>query len=164
MEAPTIVRERKLRILDILAPGTLIVVVCFFESLPLGICVTFALALAFFAYFSHDGSLPQDQLPIVLEISSESLSIRRRWLHDVEIPWQEVEAIQLSRGAKGAVNLDIRVTEPERYLKRLGRLNLVMSRYHLSVRVSGLDLSPEKIALVIEDAQNVFLKKLSSQN
>lgn len=164
MDTPTIVRERKLAARDVLAPAALVVVACLFESLPLGVCVAFALALAFFAYMMHDGSLPRDQLPIVLEISSKSLFIRRRQLHEVEIPWEDVEAMQLSRGAKGAVNLDIRVTDPERYLTRFVRLNLAMSRYHLSVRVSGLDHSPEKIALAIEDAQKVFLRDLHEKN
>jgi len=163
LNAPTIIRERKLRIRDVWAPAALIVAACFFESLPLGVCVTIALALAFLIYGAHDGALPQDQLPIVLEVSTRGLSIRHRWPGDVEIPWQDVEAVRLSRGAKGAVNLDVRVTEPERYLKRLMRLNRVASKYHLSVRVSGLELPPEKIALAIEEARRSFLKGLPDQ-
>jgi len=164
LDVLTIVRERKLQAREVLPPIVLIVVACFFESLPLGICVTIALAIAFFGYMTHDGSLSPDQFPIVLEIGPQGLSIRRRWLHEVEIPWQDIEAMRLSRGGKGGVNLDIRVTEPERYLNRFVRLNLALSTYHLSVRVSGLDLSPERIASAIEDAQKAFRKNLSRQN
>lgn len=142
----------------------LVVVACFFESVPLGVCVTFALAIGVFAYTTHAGSSLADQFPIVLEIGPAGLFIRRRWLREVEIPWQDIEAMRLSRGRKGAINLDIRVADPERYLSRFTRLNLALSTYHLSVRVSGLDLSPERIALAIEDAQKVFLKSLLWQN
>lgn len=160
MDTPTIIRERKLRARDILLPVAMIVALCSLESLPLGICVVIAFAVAFFAYKAHDGSLPQEQLPVVLEISSSGLSIRHRWPGEVEIPWQDIEAMRLSRGAKGAVNLDISVTQPERYLKRFARLNRALSKYHLSVRVSGLELPPEKIASVIEEAFNANRKLL----
>jgi hypothetical protein len=158
LDLPTIVRERKLRVWEIFPPMALIVVACFSESPPLGVCVTLALAIAIFGYMTHDGSLPPDQFPIVLEIGPEGLSIRHRWLHEVEISWQEIESVRLSRGRRGKIYLDIKVTEPERYLNRFMRLNLVLSTYHLSVRVSGLDLPPEKIVLAIEDARKAFLK------
>ena len=38
-----------------------------------------------------------------------------------------------------------------------------MSRYHITVRISGLQISPEGIALIIEDAQKSFLKSLLLQ-
>ena len=164
MDMPTVIRERKVRGRDVLAPAMMIVAVCFFESLSLGICVAIAFAVGFFAYKTHDGALRQDELPVVLEIGSRGLSIRHRWPGEVEIPWQDIEAMQLSRGAKGAVNLDIRVTEPERYMKRLVRLNRILSNYHLSVRVSGLELPPEKIVLIIDEAQRTSLRQGLTQS
>lgn len=57
----------------------------------------------------------RDRRPIVLEVSSKGIAVRRRWVRQIEIPWQDVEATQLSRGRKNAVNLDIRVSDPEKY-------------------------------------------------
>jgi hypothetical protein len=160
----TIVRERKLKAWEVLPAMAVAVVACFCESPPLGVCVALACAIGVFGYMTHDGSLPPDQFPIVLEIGPEVLSIRRIWLHDVEISWREIEAVRLSRGRRGAIYLDIGVTEPERYLSRFMRFNLALSKYHLSVRVSGLDLSPEQIVLAIEDAQRAFLNNLLGRN
>jgi hypothetical protein len=157
---PTIVRERKLKAWEVLPAMAVAVVACFYDSPPLGVCVALACAIGVFGYMTHDGSLPPDQFPIVLEIGPVGLSIKHRWVPEVEIPWQEIEAVRLSRGRRGAIYLDIRVTEPERYLSRFMRFNLALSKYHLNVRVSGLDLSPEQIVLAVEDAQRAFLNNL----
>ena len=163
MDAPTIVRERNLKTKDVLAQAVVVAMASFFMSVPIGVCVTIVAALAVAAFISHNEPSPDDQRPVVLEIGSQGLAIRKRWVREVEISWQDIEAMHLSRGRKGAVILDIRVTEPERYLGRFMRANLVMSRYQVSVRVSGLQLSPKEIALTIENAQAVFLKNFPSQ-
>jgi hypothetical protein len=154
----TVVRERNLRVRDVLVPVVAVVVASFIESVPVGICVTCAVALALVAFITQHKQTQEDGGVVVLEIASQSLAIRRRWVREVEIPWQDVGAMRLSRGRKGSVNLDIRVAEPERYLGRFMRLNLSMSRYQISVRVSGLELSPKEIASTIEEAQKLFLK------
>jgi hypothetical protein len=161
---PTIVRERKLRAWEVLPAMAVGVVACLCESPSLGVCVALACAIGIFGYMTHDGSLPPDQFPIAFEIGPGGLSIKHRWIPEVEIPWQEIEAVRLSWGRRGAVNLDIRVTQPERYLNRFRRFNLALSKYHLSVRVSGLDLSPEKIVLAIEGTRKAFLNNLLGRN
>lgn len=162
--APTIIRERNLTVWEVLAPAISIAVASFFMSVPLGIFVTFAAGLAIAAFITHRESSQEELGPVVLEIGPKGMAIKKQWVREVEIPWQDVEAMQLSRGGKGAVNLDIRVTEPKRYLGRFMHVNLALSRYHVSIRVSGLELSPKEIALTIEDAQKAFPDSLRISN
>jgi hypothetical protein len=163
LDIPTIVREKNPGMWDVLTPVIMGIVASFFMSVPVGVFATVAAGMAIVASIAHNKPSVEDRRPVVLEIDDRRLVIQKRWVREIEIPWQDVEAMQFSRGRKGAVYLDIRVTEPERYLGRLMRVNLALSRYHISVRVSGLELSPKEIALVVEHAQALFLKNLRSQ-
>ncbi len=158
MDGSTIIRERNLSLLDVLAPAAGIVIFSFFASVPAGIGVTLAVALALAAFAVRYKPLPDEQRPVVLEISSQGLVIRRRWVREVELPWQDIEDMQFSRGNRGAIYLHLSLVEPGKYLGRFMRMNLCMSWYHVSVRISGLTLSPEKIALAVRDAREAFLK------
>lgn len=157
MEQAIIVQQKEPRIRDVLLPSAVVVAASFFQSVPFGICIAMAVAVFIAAFTIHTRAASKGAQPVVLEIRPDALVIKRRWIREVDIAWQDIEAVRLSRGRRGAIKLDIRVTTPGRYLGRFMRANLVMSWHQISLRVSGLALSPKEIALAIEDARKSFL-------
>lgn len=159
METPTIVRQRKMTKQEALLLASIFSVGSFFVvSVPFGIFLTVAAGFLLFAFVTRDESSQEHQEPVVLEIGSQGLTLKNAWPRALEIPWQDIQGMRLSRGRRGSVYLHIRVTEPERYVGRFMRINLALSWHHISTRISGLELSPKEVVLAIEQAQKVFLE------
>ena len=90
MDPTTIIRERNPIVRAALAPAAVIVATSFFGSVTVGICVTLAMVLGLVAFITHNKPTSENRRSIVLEVSSKGIAVRRRWVRQIEIPWQDV--------------------------------------------------------------------------
>jgi hypothetical protein len=129
----------------------MLVVVAFFLSVTFGVIVAVVVAGAVVARFGELRSFVENP-PVVLVIADSGLGIKRGWVPEIEIPWQDIEVTDVSRGRRGSTILLISVENPRKYLGEFTRMNRALSRYHISIPVSGLELPAKEVVSKIEDA------------
>jgi hypothetical protein len=142
-------KSKSERFWSVAGPSLGIAVLAFAASVYVGLLVV-AVVVACAVVFSGDLKQFVSNQPVVLVLDEAGVGIKRGHFSNIVIPWQNIEELGLSHGRGGATMLTIRVREPEKYLNRFMRANLVLSRFHISVAISGLEYCPREVVQKIE--------------
>ena len=142
-------RAKSAKMGALIAPAVIVLGISFSLSSVFGLVVAIAVACGFIASIDRIRSYIERR-DLVLVITSTGL---RMFVYDkeVEISWQDVEAMKTSHGKTG-VFLHLKLAQPEQYVSKFARMNRVLSAYQLSIPISGLELPWRLVAKAIESA------------
>jgi hypothetical protein len=147
-------RSKASMIWNALFPFLIIVALLFFINIVAGLIAATVMAISAVCFRRSIRELAAAP-PIILVLDDSGIDIRHGWIREIVIPWKDIVSTGLRHGGKRGTLLGIELREPEIYLGRFMRINLALSRFHISIPVEELDRNPKEIRSLIEDMRLV---------